>query len=55
MEVDGIMLAQSMTIARFLAKKYDLVGKTELEAAQADMIVDCTSDVMNGMYQVRSS
>ena len=36
-----------MTITRFLARKYGLAGKNELEEAEADMIVDCISDTMN--------
>ena len=48
LEVDGKTIAQSMTIARFLARKYNLVGKNELEEAETDMIVDCVTDAMNG-------
>ena len=52
LEVGGIVLAQSMAINRYLARRYNLVGKTDLEAAQADMIVDCVTDTMNGRWQL---
>jgi len=44
-EIDGkVILCQSLAIARYLARKYNLAGKTDLEQAQADMIVDCFED-----------
>ena len=49
LEVDGVKLGQSMTIARFLANKFNLAGSTPLEKAQADMVVDCVTDFFNGM------
>ena len=48
LEVDGVQLGQSMAIARYLARKYNLAGKTDLEMAQADMVVDCVQDALNG-------
>ena len=50
LEVDGKELAQSMAIARFLARRYKVAGKNELEEAEADMIVDCISDCLDGKY-----
>jgi len=44
LEIDGVKLCQSNTIARYVAKTHHLAGKTELEHAQADMIVDCLED-----------
>jgi glutathione S-transferase len=47
-EIDGkITLCQSLAIARHLARKYNLAGKTELEQVQVDMIVDCIQDTLN--------
>jgi len=47
-EIDGkITLCQSFAIARYMARKYNLAGKTELEQVQADMIVDCIQDMIN--------
>jgi len=45
LEVDGIKLCQSKTIGRFLANRFGVAGKTEIEKAQADMVVDCIADV----------
>ena len=40
LEFEGKVLAQSVTICRYLAKKYNLAGSTELEAAKCDEYVD---------------
>ncbi|CAH1247073.1 HPGDS [Branchiostoma lanceolatum] len=40
LEVDGVTLSQSMSIARFVARETGLDGKTKLEKAQADAFVD---------------
>jgi glutathione S-transferase len=45
LEVDGVTLCQSKTIARFLATKFGIAGKTDLEKAQVDMIADCIEDI----------
>ena len=42
---NGMELAQSMTIARFLARELNLSGKTRCEEAQVDMVVDCIVDL----------
>lgn len=44
LEFDGHVLCQSRTIARYLARKFNLAGKTELDQARADMLVDCMDD-----------
>jgi len=44
---NGTVLVQSVAIARFLANEYNLAGRTNLEKAQADEIVDTILDVMN--------
>ena len=44
LEVDGVTICQSMTIARYLARRVGLAGDTDLEAAQADEAVDAVSD-----------
>lgn len=49
LEVDGRVLAQSNTIARYLAKKHGLAGKDEWEQAQADMYADNIHDLLNGI------
>eukprot|EP00058_Branchiostoma_floridae_P022605 XP_002608095.1 hypothetical protein BRAFLDRAFT_91427 [Branchiostoma floridae] len=40
LEVDGTMLCQSNSIARYVAKQAGLAGKTPLEQARVDMIMD---------------
>jgi len=45
LEYNGIVLVQSATIARFLAKQFGLAGKNETESAQADMIVEGLRDL----------
>ncbi|KAF8362907.1 hypothetical protein PRIPAC_89830 [Pristionchus pacificus] len=40
LEVDGKLIAQSLTIARYIASQHGLAGKTPLEAAWADSIAD---------------
>ena len=45
---DELVLSQSKTIARFLAKEFGIAGKTNQIQAKADMIIDCITDVENG-------
>merc|ERR1712184_234620 len=42
---DGVELAQSMAIARFVARRAGLAGKTDLEFVQADMVACHYEDV----------
>lgn len=46
LEVEGEVLAQSIAIARYLARQHGLAGKTEIAAAQADMVIDSLADLM---------
>ena len=46
LEVDGKMLAQSHSIARYLARKFNLAGKDDWEEALADMYVDNINDLL---------
>jgi glutathione S-transferase len=52
LEVDGEVIAQSTSIARFLAKEFNLAGKDHLEQAQADMVVDACNDVVESMVLI---
>jgi glutathione S-transferase len=47
---DQTKLPQSLAIARYLAREYNLVGKSNLEAAKADAVVDTCIDLMTGFY-----
>jgi glutathione S-transferase len=55
LEFDGQVLSQSLTIARFLAKEFGLAGKTNLEQAQADMVIDTGNDLDNSKYRKKSA
>merc|ERR1711937_1069083 len=44
LEVDGVQLPQSLAMARYVAKEYNLAGKNNLEQAQVDAIVDTVMD-----------
>ena len=48
LEYNGKTIAQSRAIARFLGKKYGLAGKTDIEEAEADMIVDYIAETNDG-------
>jgi glutathione S-transferase len=37
---DHTKLPQSLSIARYLAREYNLVGKSNLDSAKADSVVD---------------
>lgn len=45
-------MAQSMSIARFLAKEFNLAGKNACEQGKADMIVDCVEDLRSAIVKV---
>merc|ERR1711963_698295 len=47
---DGEEIRQSMACARFVAKEVGLAGKTNLEQAQVDEIVDVVQDLINSYY-----
>ena len=48
--VDSVKLPQSIAIARFVAREFNLAGRTNLEQAQADAIVDTILDLVNFYY-----
>ena len=48
LEYDGKKIVQSIAMARFVARENGLAGKNNLENAQADMLVDCMNDLLNG-------
>ena len=50
MEYDGKKIVQSIAMARFVARENKLAGKNNLEAAQADMLVDCMNDLLISEY-----
>jgi glutathione S-transferase len=49
LEVDGHPLAQSMTICRYLGRKFGLAGINDWESAQCDMYADGLNDLYTGL------
>jgi glutathione S-transferase len=47
---DITKLPQSLAVARYLAREYDLVGTSNLSAAKCDAVVDTCIDLMTGFY-----
>ncbi len=45
-------IAQSMAISRFLANRFGLAGKNELERANADMIIDHVMDILGAVRKI---
>ncbi|KAI8496575.1 hypothetical protein Bbelb_258740 [Branchiostoma belcheri] len=45
LEVDGQLICQSMAIARFVAREAGLLGKTSVDQARADMLLDGGMDL----------
>jgi len=52
LEYKGNVIYQSRSIARFLAKEFGLAGKTNVEVAKADEVVDAITDLQNSAYTV---
>ena len=46
LEWDGVVLAQSMAIARFIAREVGLAGSNVIERAQVDEIVDSVNEML---------
>lgn len=53
LEIDGKTFCQSNAIARYLARKFKLAGKTDLEELQVDMIIDCFEDIAKPVLAAR--
>merc|ERR1711976_905793 len=52
LEIDGKMVCQSNSIARYLARTFNLAGSGLEEQLRADMIVDCMEDIIRPLMQV---
>ena len=53
LEYNGTKLPQSITIARFLAKKFQLAGKDDFDQAKIDAVADTISDLITKQTPVR--
>jgi len=50
LNVNGVEIAQSMTVARYVAREFGLAGTNNLESALMDAIVDAVSEATEKMY-----
>jgi len=53
LEFDGVQLPQSLSIARFLAKQFQLAGKDNFEQAKVDAVVDTIFDLNAKVVPIR--
>lgn len=54
LEVDDVLIPQSKAIERFLARRFNMMGDSELEAAQIDSICECVRDFKDMYQKVRA-
>jgi prostaglandin-H2 D-isomerase / glutathione transferase len=54
LEVDGVTIPQSKAMERFLARRYNMMGSTEIECAQIDAICESVRDFKDMYQKVRS-
>merc|ERR1711971_981079 len=47
LEWNGTCIAQSMAVARFIAREVGLAGRCNMESAQIDEIIDAINDMVN--------
>lgn len=48
LEIDGKTLHQSVSICRYLAQKHQLIGKSDWDKTECDMIADTVNDMRTG-------
>ena len=51
LEWDGCQIAQATTITRFIARKVRMAGRSRMEAAQIDEVVDAVNDLFEVMVK----
>lgn len=51
LEVDGHVYAQSMAIARYLARKFGLAGESEIDGLRVDMILEELMEISGKMWE----
>jgi glutathione S-transferase len=54
LEVDGVTVPQSKSIERFLARRFNMMGDNDLEAARIDAICESVRDFKDMYQKVRS-
>ncbi|KAJ8948970.1 hypothetical protein NQ318_022994 [Aromia moschata] len=53
LEIDGRPVAQSIAVARYLAREFGLAGKDEWESLQCDVLIDTLGDLKQAISQIR--
>jgi glutathione S-transferase len=48
--VDGVNIPQSISMARYVARRHNLAGQDELSQTQADVVVDTLNDLQTAYY-----
>ena len=51
LEWDGCQIAQATAITRFIARKVRMAGRSRMEAAQIDEVVDAVNDLFEVVLQ----
>lgn len=46
LEIDGLKLVQSSAIVRYIARKYNLYGKSVVDQVHCDMLADGIKDIL---------
>jgi len=54
LEVNGVKIAQTSAIYRYLAKQFGYAGANPEEEARADMIAECIKDMVQGLMKIRT-
>ncbi len=54
LEVDGATIPQSKTIERYLARRFNMMGSSDVEAAQIDAVCEYVRDFKTDYQKVRS-
>jgi len=52
LEFDGLVLSQSLAIARFLAREFGIAGKSRYEEAVVDSVVDTSNDILGDIIKI---
>jgi len=51
LDIDGVKIPQSVSLARFVAKQFNLAGNGNVAQAQTDAIVDTLMECFNGYFR----
>ena len=55
LDVEGVIIPQSKAIERYLARRFNLMGDTDLQSAQIDSICECVRDFKDTYQYVRKA